>query len=85
MKDKTAVRAREIIKLNARRQEINNHTLNDITIIHPNGNEIVFSDEFIHIWSLTGLNITDLELVLIDEEGNFKTEIGMEAWTRTTK
>jgi len=85
MKAKTAVRAREIVKLNARRKEINDHSLDEIAIIHPNGNKIIFSDEFIHNWSLTGLNITDLELVLIDEEGNIKTEIGMEVWKRTTK
>ncbi len=82
---KLVVEAEEIRKLNERRRELNNFTIDEIVITDPDGKMIIFSDEFIKNWTLTGLNTSDLELVLYDEDGNLKKEIGMEVWKKKNK
>ena len=82
---KLVVEAEEIRKLKERIRELNNFTIDEIVITDPDGKMIIFSDEFIKNWTLTGLNTSDLELVLYDEDGNLKKEIGMEVWKKKNK
>ena len=82
---KLVVEAEEIRKLNERRRELNNFTIDEIVITDPDGKMIIFSDEFIKNWTLTGLNTSDLELVLYDEDWNLKKELGMEVWKKKNK
>lgn len=61
------VELEEIMRLQQRRREINGYQIDEIIIIDPDGNKVEMDDEFIGFWKTTGLNITDLELALIDE------------------
>ena len=81
-KEPKIIRAEEIRELNERRRELNNLTIDEIIITDPDGNKIEFDDEFIKNWTLTGLNTTDLELVIYDEDGKLRNEIGMWVWKK---
>ena len=79
---KLHIKAEEIRKLNEERRRLNNFTIDEIVITDPDGNRVEFTDEFKDIWTMTGLNVTDLELVLYNEEGELQNKIGMEVWKK---
>lgn len=76
------IRAEEIRELNERRRDFNKFTIDEIVITDEEGNKIEFDDEFIDIWNMSGLNTTDLELVLYDEDGKIRNPIGSEVWKK---
>lgn len=76
----TIIKVEEMLELNEKRREINKHEIDEIMLVNEDGHQILISEEFIERWKFCGLNITDLEDLLVNEDGSLVTEINSNSW-----